>query len=69
MGGYDVFSKTAVSFSGAGVRRDACVVIPCRLDLTLGTHFDILFVRVLADISISVCDYEYLFSKWKGFGG
>jgi hypothetical protein len=37
--------------------------------LTFRRGFDILSVREFADISISVCEYEYLFSKRKGFGG
>ncbi len=37
-------------------------------DLTLDCVFDILSVRFLAIISISVGIYEYLFSERKGFG-
>ena len=60
----------------AVIRTPVLVIPPAKLGkmgnaghgLTINAVFDILSVRIFADIPISVCVYEYLFSEWKGIG-
>ena len=61
------FGKIIFGLEPNYTRSKRSFVVITRPALTLRSVFDILTVRIFADISISVGIYEYLFSERKGF--